>query len=135
MSSSSVSTPTHQHVHATTASARAAAAAAAAAGTTTHASQPFWSVDQLDGLDASVWSTIAQHGQPINIYSPDIQEVIDVTDGRLRNLYDAFDRYILRRKREGGREESFFRWLSAIWFLQLFTPSLLSYPPFQKQGF
>ena len=50
------------------------------------------SVDQLDGLDASVWSTIAGHGNPIDIYSPDIQESIDVTDGRLRNLYDAFDR-------------------------------------------
>jgi len=97
MSSSSASTPSHQHIHAATASARAAAAAtaaAAAARSISHAAQPFWSVDQLDWLDASVWSTIAQHGQQINIYSPDIQEVIDVTDGRLRNLYDAFDRYV-----------------------------------------
>jgi hypothetical protein len=29
---------------------------------------------------------------PIDIYSPDIHDVIDVTDERLRNLYDAFDR-------------------------------------------
>lgn len=29
---------------------------------------------------------------PIDIYSPDIQDNIDVTDERLRNLYDAFDR-------------------------------------------
>lgn len=53
---------------------------------------PTSSIDQLDGLDASVWSTIAAHGHAIDIYSPDIQEIIDVTDERLRNLYDAFDR-------------------------------------------
>jgi hypothetical protein len=62
-------------------------------------STQIFSVDQLDGLDASVWSTIAQHGLPIDVYSPDVQEVIDVTDGRLRNLYDAFDRYVSRKWR------------------------------------
>lgn len=62
-------------------------------------STQIFSVDQLDGLDASVWSTIAQHGLPIDVYSPDVQEVIDVTDGRLRNLYDAFDRYVSRKRR------------------------------------